>query len=385
MLVKRLVSIEDLGNIEVLFTDKTGTLTDGRITFDAALDAAGATVGRGPARSGCSATTRRADGHAVGGNQLDQALWEAPGAARRSAPTATSAWPIAPFDYERRLASVLVDDDGGKRHGHRQGRARRSCSRAAPTSSRTAAGGARRAVRAPAAAWSPSPPAGATARTSLDRRGRARPRARRVPDLRRSARRPTPPRPLRPPRAARTSRSRSSPATTTASPSKVCATSAWPSTGRCTGARARRPRRRPDSSPRCRATTIFARVTPEQKSRIIQAQRALGTTVGFLGDGVNDARRAARRRRRHLGRHRHRRRQGRRRHRPARQGPRRPRRRRRRGPAHLRQHHQVRADGHVVELREHVQRRRRLAVPAASCRCCRRRSCSTTCSTTPAR
>jgi Mg2+-importing ATPase len=37
------------------------------------------------------------------------------------------------------------------------------------------------------------------------------------------------------------------------------------------------------------ATTIFARVTPEQKSRIIRAQRTLGIDVGFLGDGVNDA------------------------------------------------------------------------------------------------
>jgi Mg2+-importing ATPase len=37
------------------------------------------------------------------------------------------------------------------------------------------------------------------------------------------------------------------------------------------------------------ATTIFARVTPEQKSRVIRAQRTLGDTVGFLGDGVNDA------------------------------------------------------------------------------------------------
>jgi Mg2+-importing ATPase len=36
-------------------------------------------------------------------------------------------------------------------------------------------------------------------------------------------------------------------------------------------------------------TTIFARVTPEQKSRVIKAQRHLGQTVGFLGDGVNDA------------------------------------------------------------------------------------------------
>ena len=36
-------------------------------------------------------------------------------------------------------------------------------------------------------------------------------------------------------------------------------------------------------------TTIFARVTPEQKSRVIRAQRGSGTTVGYMGDGVNDA------------------------------------------------------------------------------------------------
>jgi Mg2+-importing ATPase len=36
-------------------------------------------------------------------------------------------------------------------------------------------------------------------------------------------------------------------------------------------------------------TTVFARVTPEQKSRVINAQRTLGSTVGFMGDGVNDA------------------------------------------------------------------------------------------------
>ncbi len=34
---------------------------------------------------------------------------------------------------------------------------------------------------------------------------------------------------------------------------------------------------------------IFARVSPEQKSRIIVAQRNLGKDVGYLGDGVNDA------------------------------------------------------------------------------------------------
>jgi Mg2+-importing ATPase len=41
VLVKRLVAIEDLGNIEILFTDKTGTLTDGVIAFEQSLDAVG--------------------------------------------------------------------------------------------------------------------------------------------------------------------------------------------------------------------------------------------------------------------------------------------------------------------------------------------------------
>jgi magnesium-transporting ATPase (P-type) len=44
--VKRLVAIEDLGSIEILFTDKTGTLTEGAITFDRAPDASGQVGGR---------------------------------------------------------------------------------------------------------------------------------------------------------------------------------------------------------------------------------------------------------------------------------------------------------------------------------------------------
>ncbi|MGW2489331.1 magnesium-translocating P-type ATPase [Streptomyces sp. NPDC001606] len=35
-------------------------------------------------------------------------------------------------------------------------------------------------------------------------------------------------------------------------------------------------------------TTVFARCTPEHKARVIEALRAAGHTVGFLGDGVND-------------------------------------------------------------------------------------------------
>lgn len=40
---------------------------------------------------------------------------------------------------------------------------------------------------------------------------------------------------------------------------------------------------------RARATTIFARINPEQKERIILALKHMGAVVGYLGDGINDA------------------------------------------------------------------------------------------------
>ena len=40
---------------------------------------------------------------------------------------------------------------------------------------------------------------------------------------------------------------------------------------------------------RVRATTIFARINPEQKERIILALKRIGAVVGYLGDGINDA------------------------------------------------------------------------------------------------
>jgi Mg2+-importing ATPase len=40
---------------------------------------------------------------------------------------------------------------------------------------------------------------------------------------------------------------------------------------------------------RAERTDLFARVTPAQKTRILQALRSRGHVVGFLGDGINDA------------------------------------------------------------------------------------------------
>lgn len=112
VLVKRLVTIEDLGNIEVLFTDKTGTLTDGSITFASALDPGGRPADE-PLRLGllCNEATLTDDGP-VGGNALDVALWLAPGA-RSAVGTGAERIGTLPFDHERQLSSVTVATPGG--------------------------------------------------------------------------------------------------------------------------------------------------------------------------------------------------------------------------------------------------------------------------------
>ncbi len=112
VLVKRLVTIEDLGNIELLFTDKTGTLTEGTITFDRSLDAEAA---ESPATFLfgllCNEASMTPAGP-VGGNALDQAMYLAPNAAatlaRADGPGAYVRLGALPFDHDRQLASVIV-------------------------------------------------------------------------------------------------------------------------------------------------------------------------------------------------------------------------------------------------------------------------------------
>ncbi|MGV8977825.1 MAG: magnesium-translocating P-type ATPase [Cellulomonas sp.] len=113
VLVKRLVAIEDLGNVTTLFTDKTGTLTEGTITFDRALGPHGEQDDRSLLLGLLCNEAVVADGVAVSGNQLDMALWEAAGT-NRDAAGSWSRVGMAPFDHQRRLASVVVvDPDGG--------------------------------------------------------------------------------------------------------------------------------------------------------------------------------------------------------------------------------------------------------------------------------
>jgi Mg2+-importing ATPase len=117
VLVKRLVTIEDLGNIEVLFTDKTGTLTEGVITFREALDATGC-PSAAVLLDGllCNEASMSPDGP-VGGNALDVALLGASEAAPLLAAAdgvpAYARLGALPFDHERQLASVIVRGPSG--------------------------------------------------------------------------------------------------------------------------------------------------------------------------------------------------------------------------------------------------------------------------------
>jgi Mg2+-importing ATPase len=118
VLVKRLVTIEDLGNVEVLFTDKTGTLTDGAISFERALDASGRDApGLLALGQLCNEATRDADG-GWNGNDLDVALKAAAahGGPDRGIVREDRVLASLPFDHDRQLASVLVVDrsDGAR-------------------------------------------------------------------------------------------------------------------------------------------------------------------------------------------------------------------------------------------------------------------------------
>jgi P-type Mg2+ transporter len=280
VVVKRLVSIEDLGNIEVLFTDKTGTLTEGRITFQAALDPAGNpkpevfTLGLL-----CNSATREGD-TLVGGNALDRALWEAAGAPLAGYQRIAE----APFDYDRQLMSVLVEGPAGQRRIISKGAPEAIVSRCrdVPASAslqldQLFEAGARVVGVASRGAPSATPitPADETG-LSLDGflvfedplKHDAKKSLQRLATLGITVKIVTGDNP----RVA----------------VKVCSELGIPVTGTLTGSQLDE---MDDHALEAALpnTNIFARVTPEQKSRIIRLQRVQHTDVAFLGDGVNDA------------------------------------------------------------------------------------------------
>ncbi len=368
VIVKRLVAIEDLGNVQVLFTDKTGTLTQGQISFTQALDGAGKPDDHVRVLGlTCSDKT---------GNELDRALWAAPQDAHGDAvPTPLDR---LPFDHERQLASVLVDTQQGRlliSKGAPEAVLAR-CATVPAQAQATLDGLFASGTRVVAVASRPlaGDHLGKDDEHDLSLDGFLCFTDPVKPDVKDSL--------------ARLARLGVTVKIVTGDNGQVAAhlcgeVGLDPGTV-VTGqeleqARRRRPRRAAAEDDHLRPRHPGAEVAHHPRP----AQPRLGRRLSRRRRQRRD--RAPPRRRRHLGRLGGRRRQGRRGRRPARQGSRHPRRRCRRGPAHLRQHDQVRPDGHLVELREHVLRGRRVAVSSTSCRCCRRRSCSTTSSTTSAR
>jgi P-type Mg2+ transporter len=282
VVVKRLVAIEDLGNIELLFTDKTGTLTEGHITFAVALDAGGR-PSDDVHRAGLLCNEAVVSDGRVVGNQLDQALWEAP-SARKLDVRGFRRLAARPFDYERRLSSVLVADDDGHREAIVKGAPEvvlDRCHAVSPAAQGVlerefAAGGRVIAVAGrPAAGRSDLRPED---EHDLELAGFLvfvdRPKADAADAL------------------ARLKRLEIEVKVITGDndrvAQKVCHDLGLPVLGVLSGTQLDQ-LGDAELAARLPKTTIFARVTPEQKSRVLAAQRRLGTTVGFLGDGVNDA------------------------------------------------------------------------------------------------
>jgi P-type Mg2+ transporter len=278
VLVKRLISIEDLGNITVLFTDKTGTLTEGRIEFLGAFDAAGAESTEVRARGLiCSSITVPADGEPEG-NPLDVALWRGAPAERERAASLHRLTEI-PFDYERQRITVVVEDAGTRRlitKGAPEAVLGR-CVDVPPATEAwlQAAFAAGRRVVAVASRELATGDAGEAdlaldgflvftdpvkvdAHKSVGRLQKLGVEIKLVTgDNDRVAQR-------------------------------VCEDVGLAVKGVVTGAEIEAAGDEALKAALARAT-IFSRVTPEQKSRLIRLQRSLGADVGFLGDGVNDA------------------------------------------------------------------------------------------------
>ena len=281
VLVKRLVCIEDLGDIDVLITDKTGTLTEGRISLVDAVDVDGAHADS-VLRAGLLSTDVDAASGGVSANAMDAALWESPAAKRLVTGTVRRVATL-PFDHARRATSVLLDDGGGRvlvvKGAPEQVLA--NCAVMPQAAHRTLDALFAEGRRVVAVASKPAPEL--TAITAADESSLALDGFLVFAD--------------EPKAAARDSLAQLATlgievkVATGDNPrvaEKVCAELGLASKGTITGAEM-------DTlddagfDDVAQNHTIFARISPEQKARLIVSARRTGRSVAFLGDGVNDA------------------------------------------------------------------------------------------------
>ncbi|MEO7126271.1 MAG: magnesium-translocating P-type ATPase [Nakamurella sp.] len=285
VLVKRLVCIEDLGDVDVLFTDKTGTLTEGRISYLRPIPAGDRTPDQ-VTWWGLVCTESGGSGEkaaATGG--LDEALWRSPAtASQQGTVAAATRLAMLPFDHDRRMVSVLVRQLDGVVTLVTKGAPEAVFARCqnVPAAAQEALGTEYAAGnRVVAVATRPSQ--GAETVTAADEAGLDLQGLLVFLD------------PVKKGAAVALARLAALGITvkviTGDSPvvaSKVCNDLGLDGTGALTGADldTLNDEQLAASLPN---TTIFARVGPEQKARIVRLQRTGGHDVAFLGDGVNDA------------------------------------------------------------------------------------------------
>ena len=275
VLVKRLVAIEDLGNVEVLFTDKTGTLTEGKISFRGAIGADGSPSEEVAVLSLLCTDAVIENGKPISGNALDVALWEAASAVRRAEAARYRIVERQAFDYERQMMSVVLDTPDGNRITVAKGSSEAIealCPAVNPrlheaVTTQLDAGNRTVVVATRDANADGFRPVGALTFTDEPKRDAAE-SLRRLSALKIQVKIVTGDSP-------RTARF-------------VCSELGLAVDGVLTGKEIAALSDEQLSGQLGR-TTIFARVTPDQKSRIIKLQRAKGSDVGFLGDGINDA------------------------------------------------------------------------------------------------
>jgi Mg2+-importing ATPase len=281
VLVKRLVCIEDLGDIDILITDKTGTLTEGRISLLDAVDPTGA-HDDAVLRVSLLATDVDAASGGVSANAMDAALWESP-AVERLTTAIVHRVATLPFDHARRATSALLDDDGHRflvvKGAPEQVMAK--CAVVPDAARQTLAALFTSGRRVVAVASKPAPDlAVLTADDECDLvldgflvfadepKAAARDSLAQLAALGIELKVATGDNPK--------------------VAEKVCTDLVLPSKGTITGAEMETL----DDDGFDKAAqnhTIFARISPEQKARLIVSLRRTGRSVAFLGDGVNDA------------------------------------------------------------------------------------------------
>ncbi|WP_153745044.1 magnesium-translocating P-type ATPase [Microbacterium sp. SYP-A9085] len=282
VIVKRIVCIEDLGDLDLLVTDKTGTLTTGTIIFERAVPIGEATDDRLVLLGLLATEVDLQSPSAVGLPPLDAALWSA--AAHVPAPVSGYHRRDArPFDHERRMIETLVSDPDGMPLVVVKGAAESvipMCVPVSDTDRSRLTSLYQTGARVVAVASRPAP--GATSLAD-DEQGLKLDgflvfsdgvKADAAASLARLA--------------ALEVKVKVATGDSAAVAVHVCTEIGMDVQGTLTGDEidAFNDGDLADAAVR---TTIFARVSPEQKARVIRALRQKGRAVGFLGDGVNDA------------------------------------------------------------------------------------------------